>query len=435
MNAYNPYDFVPFADHVERKTLSEWLHHGELLSGYLTCKIKPLSPLCINPGRLFEKDAREVYIPGTSLKGMLRQLVSALSKSCAEFIDRDYWNTRVINEDGITRIKEPGKEQYREIENYTIEYFVTHNRFEPKTDYADSESLACSHRNADNLQPQLCRTCYLFGYTSKTSSLAGRIRIIDSKPVNAVLIPKSILQLQTPRVYHWGFYFKGGQDKPIESQFPALPGKPKENIFSSYPFDISDYTGSGKKPEIPKGHKIVRFQNGVYNGRKFYRHSKDGKVKQHEKKKPKDPPHQKIYVLEPTGVCFTQTIYFNKITGDDLGLLIFALSLKDQGLRHKLGYAKPLGAGSVEISNIELQLQSNASHKEFNAKKTSGKSHTAYCDQFVGSSNITQQPEFVALQKIWKWPGYEIAYPELSFFKKDNRHISLKQYNPEEDDA
>lgn len=435
MSEYNPYDFVPFAETVARKTRKEWQKAGERLSGHLICKIKPISPLCIDPDHIFKKDTSEVYIPATSLKGMLRQLIATLAKGCGEFIDRDYWyvETKKGDKKGYTKIN-PNKPDEHSIYKYTIEYFVAHNKFSSNEDYADSDFRSCGHiidSATDGAEPRICRTCNLFGYTAENDSLAGRIHIQDSERGNVNLVRKSVLRLERPRVYRWGFYFR---NKPNYKQYPASPDKPMDK-FQSYPFDVTDFQGSGKKPESPAGHKIVHYQHGIYNGRKFYRHERTRKVHKLEKDNPQKLPVREIYVLEPNaGVCFTQKLYFNDITSDDLGLLIFALTLEDK-MYHKLGYAKPLGAGTVHITVSELCVQ-RADRYGSLTTKLEERDITPFRDEFKRRHGILNTAQFKKLQDIWDSSGYDIAYPDLKkFFGKkkvgdiDFRAMNLDEYN------
>lgn len=308
----NPYDFVPFAATVKRKLLRDWLS-GTRLSGELRCTLTPVSPLCIRS--IFTGERCEGYIPGTSIKGMLRQLMTILSAGCGEMNARDY---------GYLKNK---RLKHQSISDYAIEYFVTRSKF-PDGDYDSSTFRACSQ--VDDSGENLCRTCYLMGYAGEKSARAGRIRVADSNRFGATLEPYTIMQLDMPRVYRWSFYYQPPDPAPFRTEYTA--GKPPTTSFlPTYPQGLEkEFRGTrAKKPDKPQSHKIVHLQGGSYSGRKLYRHNGKASVNiltpEQLKLSPK-PKSDEIYALEPgKDVAFTFTVQFRDISREDLGLLIFLL--------------------------------------------------------------------------------------------------------------
>jgi len=59
-------------------------------------------------------------------------------------------------------------------------------------------------------------------------------------------------------------------------------------------------------------------------------------------------------VLRP-GACFEFSVDFENLTREELGGLLYALEM-DDGMVHRLGYAKPLGFGSVKLKVKKLRL-------------------------------------------------------------------------------
>ncbi len=93
-------------------------------------------------------------------------------------------------------------------------------------------------------------------------------------------------------------------------------------------------------------------------GRKFYRHH--GEVSRQEyTRAPMDDPKKDNQnrtvrdALKP-GATFTFTVDFENLAPVELGALLYALELEDD-LVHRLGYAKPLGFGSVRVMVDEVE--------------------------------------------------------------------------------
>ena len=115
------------------------------------------------------------------------------------------------------------------------------------------------------------------------------------------------------------------------------------------------------------------------NRRKFYHH--------HPGAQALVPPHPGVRTNPvrpaPSGTCFKFTVDFTNLRGNELNLLLYCLVLEndvtvtlspaalgmDQGesavtfngpLRHKIGGAKPHGAGSVRMCITQMELRTNA---------------------------------------------------------------------------
>jgi CRISPR/Cas system CSM-associated protein Csm3 (group 7 of RAMP superfamily) len=422
----NPYYFAPFGQEVVRKPAHEW-QVPPSYSGYLKCHLIPLSPLCVK--HIFTSADCRVYVPGSSIKGMLRQLISTLAAGCAEYIDRDYYYLR----DKLYHKDIPGNA-------YAIEYFVTHGHF-PDGEYNQSQFRSCAQliEETNPTLVTLCRVCHLFGYTAKKSALAGRIRVADTNRLRVALEKETVLRLDEPRVYRWSFYFENQLTAANEKIYPDPPVKPPK-MLTAYPSGLGKIQGA-RQPEsaAPRSHKIVHLKDGTYRGRKFYRHSLGGKISE----PPPETATQDIFALPPQPQTqFDFDVHFERLTADDLGLLIFALVLQSNppadknlqdNLRHKLGYGKPLGLGSVQIVADKLMLRATDAYEEFAKPIWQDATDQIYesRNRFLDNSNILHSPAYQQLQKIWQWPGAPIDYPELKKFfgNKKNRYVSLQDYN------
>lgn len=94
--------------------------------------------------------------------------------------------------------------------------------------------------------------------------------------------------------------------------------------------------------------------NAQLRGRKYYRHQ--GKAEPEEYCTPEKSEQNRTVrgVLKP-GATFTFTVEFENLAPLELGALLYALEL-EEGMFHRLGYAKPLGFGSVKLTveNTEI---------------------------------------------------------------------------------
>ena len=83
----NPYDFVTFAE-VNRKNLDTSTGHRQfhstVYSGVVKCSLITQSPFSIKNlyEELYQAQVPEVFIPGSSIKGMFRTTMEALYGGC-----------------------------------------------------------------------------------------------------------------------------------------------------------------------------------------------------------------------------------------------------------------------------------------------------------------------------------------------------------------
>ena len=113
-------------------------------------------------------------------------------------------------------------------------------------------------------------------------------------------------------------------------------------------FYLLDASGKADNPRVDyNSHAKLR-------GRKFYRHHKQADLKEYlrapkDGKPQSDDQNRTVKGALKPGARFKFTLEFENLQPEELGALLFALKLED-GLHHRLGYAKPLGFGSVQIS-------------------------------------------------------------------------------------
>jgi len=98
--------------------------------------------------------------------------------------------------------------------------------------------------------------------------------------------------------------------------------------------------------------------NAQLRGRKFYRHHGQASPQEYTRApmdKPKrDNQNRTVRDALKPGAKFTFTVDFENLAQVELGALLYALELEDD-LSHRLGYAKPLGFGSVKVTVEQVE--------------------------------------------------------------------------------
>lgn len=238
-------------------------------------------------------------IPGSEMRGMLRNNFEILTNSCMSAID---------NEINISTRNGKMKREKK----YNLNDFI-------------NEHKVCSDKN------NLCPACSLFGIIGKSFQVSSHIRVSDltcdvsneeAQAEECYDKCVTLKPLATPKLSNTEFYLK----------------RPEDAWFWNYDYYI-DKNGNAitKLPEI--------------NGRKFYWHQMDVQLEDQEK--------TKLNIsIRPVkkGIKFNGKIFFDKISKTELNQLIYLLNAGDEGpledKKHgyKLGTAKPLGLGSIAVS-------------------------------------------------------------------------------------
>lgn len=187
--------------------------------------------------------------------------------------------------------------------------------------------------------------------------------------------------------------------------------------------------------EAPKTHHTAFY---FYNderivGRKFYFHNdrlitKDALIPRSDGNGYRNQYIQPLAV----GTDFFARLDFTNLTADEFAALLFAILLQKE-MRHKIGYGKPLGLGSVQLDVRYLQLLDYRNrYKQFHAERgiTSYEGQNLY--NLLDAQMVSIDPEINAtwntfkalpslneLRRIWRWPpdhSVEYAYPSKHWF-------------------
>jgi CRISPR-associated protein (TIGR03986 family) len=181
---------------------------------------------------------------------------------------------------------------------------------------------------------KLCPACRVFGWVykkeeveeipqDKITAYAGRVRFAHGKAKTweefKSDIPLAILS----------------NPKPTTTEFYLLDSEGEPD------FDV-DYDND-------KAH---------LRGRKFYRHHGEASRQEYTRasidEPKKDNQNRTVRDALKAGATFTFTLDFENLAPVELGALLYALE-QDGDLVHRLGYAKPLGFGSVKVRVDELK--------------------------------------------------------------------------------
>ncbi len=151
----------------------------------------------------------------------------------------------------------------------------------------------------------------------------------------------------------------------------------------------------------PKPHHSAFYLDGDHiAGRKFYFHHARGIS---TSRKPGKYTHH-ITPLN-TGSLFSFSASFNNLEKPEWQALLYAIVLEPQ-MRHKIGYAKPSGLGSVRVEPEEIRLIDYAARYTSPGRGVThyeGDALTAYVSTQIQPYINSTAPALKKLCKIWRW--------------------------------
>lgn len=181
---------------------------------------------------------------------------------------------------------------------------------------------------------ELCPACRVFGWVhgeaerigkTERAAYAGRVQFTHGKPIPETLKPMAEITLAIL-----------ASPKPTTTRFYLIPlsGRPVDGLDE----EQAGYDGPNR-----------------LRGRKFYRHQ--GKADKEEYTRAggkRDDQNRTIRGALDKGSAFTFNVEFENLEEVELGALLWSLEI--EGMKHRLGFAKPLGLGSVSVRVIELKV-------------------------------------------------------------------------------
>ncbi len=154
-------------------------------------------------------------------------------------------------------------------------------------------------------------------------------------------------------------------------------------------------------------------------GRKFYFHQPDGIKTTHTK-----TDYNEHITPVNTRSQFAFSLQFTNLEAIELQTLLYALVLEPD-MRHKIGYGKPAGFGSVHFDITKITLIDYASRYVANQGTTEyvGAALTTYLSgQTQMFTDDTTSPTLNALRRIWQWNPTDTTtyrYPDQDWFDKN----------------
>jgi len=169
---------------------------------------------------------------------------------------------------------------------------------------------------------ELCPACRVFGWvhedpthSTNRTAYASRVRISHGK-LSDETIPETLDDITL-----------------------AILSSPKPTTTLFYLLDAE-----GNPADIDYDHEDAKLR-----GRKFYRHQGKWIDEKEYLRSTKDSQNRTVRDALKPGAKFAFTLNFENLAEEELGALLWTLEL-EEGMFHRLGFAKPLGFGSVKIT-------------------------------------------------------------------------------------
>jgi CRISPR/Cas system CSM-associated protein Csm3 (group 7 of RAMP superfamily) len=181
--------------------------------------------------------------------------------------------------------------------------------------------------------------------------------------------------------------------------------------------------------DAPKPRHSVWYLSGAWvAGRKFYFHQSSVRAEREFRRAGSGFPLNQYITPLDAGSQFEFTASFNNLDdAAEWSTLLYALVL-EEGVRHKMGYAKPAGLGSVHVELKEITIVDPAAR--YRGARTSSVTYTgedlrAYLnDKTAVFVNNRASVTLEDLRRIWSWPpaaGVDYKYPGRFWFNENRR--------------
>lgn len=204
---------------------------------------------------------------------------------------------------------------------------------------------------------ELCPTCRIFGMVGEKGAYAygSKVRVTDAVLLNPKVKSEELFEkpIILPEL---------GEPKPGAVEFYTKPPYQSEEMQKDRKgFWTYDYKYKVVSGEISKEKKFLEKGELQLRGRKFYWH-KNVELKEYAKSDIKlSSMRQRIRPMKATspesGPMFSFRIYFEELNREQLKQLKWVVDFGNKDCAHKIGRAKPLGFGSVQMSVNALYLR------------------------------------------------------------------------------
>jgi len=418
----NPFDFVPFPPAPFLRKEEEFDAMGDRISGYLELKIKALTPVHIvgkagdGHSKMYRQDDKPC-IPASSIRGCLRAFTEAVT---AGWVSK--WNPIYTKEYG----KDPkvhGKGRHIG--------FGTFEEYKPpgRSHYRTSPEAVSPRFKPVLSEAKIDVASYLFGL------------VIESKNEMQDNHKNGVQDDQARKSKVWiedAYFSPEDVASPDNLWMPDIEGtafmggaKPSaSNWWYFLPAEIWERNS-------PAG-TVVEFVGERFRGRKFYYHQDPVEcVRLYDPQKAiwpyserKPPSRVKLESVLKDSVTEPFRIYLDQVPMMLLKLLFMVLFLQPNAtMRHKIGYAKAYGYGSIEFC-LEAAM--------FRREKTGIPDALELCNMVAGSwseedvaksglADLIDRKALTCLARILGWPHEDILfmYPR---FKKGEFQQAIKRW-------
>jgi len=418
----NPFDFVPFPSAPILRTEQQFDALGEKLSGYLELEIKALTPVHV-VGR-FEAGASEHQsfffqqddqpcIPASSIRGCLRAFIEALTAGWVSQAQPPQEYQKVY---GLA----PGmRNKGRHIGFCTFEDYLNDR---PSVHHRVSPPAVNPAFKPGSGEGKLDVASYLFGLVAEGRQANLEEQAWKSKiwVEDAYLDPTSIT--------------RNGYWMPDIAMGNAFMGGAKPSASNWWYFRPAEIW----KRNLPRAAPVAEFVGEYFRGRKFYYHQDPlACIQKYDPEKgqwvyQKDAYHPvrlECMAREKTTLLFR--IYLDGVP-QPLFQLLKNIIQPGEHIRHKLGYAKAYGYGSIEfriksanLRTVGLGIPEALELRDVSAVNWDMESLAKY-----GVADFVDQEALAWLARILGWPHEDLLFMYPQYMTLDPRTQKLKQPRP-----
>lgn len=201
---------------------------------------------------------------------------------------------------------------------------------------------------------ELCPACRMFGWVEGELEEARQDKCGNQTENSA----KTKQSEKDPPAYRGRLQFTHAtlQDKKSKctNATLAILSSPKPTTFRFY---LRPQNGKPERKQGARPWEVNWNAAGMeIRGRKFYRHHKIAKKGEFERAGGKrDEQNRTAHEIIGAGARFTFAIRYENLAPVELGALLWSLEMQPD-MNHRLGFARPLGFGSVKISIREARI-------------------------------------------------------------------------------
>lgn len=422
----NPFDFVPFPETPILRTEEEFDALGEKLSGYIELEIKALTPVHVVGKVEDHSDAHRSFmyrqddkpcIPASSIRGCLRAFTEALTAG---------WVSQATPE--YPKVYGGGRGKRNEGRHIGFRTFDEYPDDRPSVHHCVSPPAINPVFKPGSGEGKLDVASYLFGIVtegrqSDPEEQARKSKLwVEDAYVDSTAITENDYWMPDIKI---GNAFMGGAKPSASNWWYFQPGKVR-------------------KRNLPSAAPVAEFVGEKFRGRKFYFHQDPLSCIQ--KYLPNshfwDYPPNAFHPVQLECMCqdaVTQSfrIYLDDVPHPLFQLLLRLLLLPGGNIRHKLGYAKAYGYGSIEFVlrsarlrtaclGIPMELNKLAPQDVIPVKNWNWSNEALKND---GLTSFVDRNALLCLAQILGWPHEDLLFMYPQYRKHEFRQpIQCSQY-------